>query len=292
MPHAQPPANLLASYDRWRRHAEAAFWVIFFGVQALANSVTAWLDLRRLGTAFEPWEPVTWEFSSNLVVLALVPALLAFERRFPLSWEAWRSNWLKHLAGTLVFSAAHVVLMVLVRKAVYALQGRTYEFGWWPREFAYEYLKDARTYAGILAVVALYRLLLWRLHGEARLLAEPDVGTAIEPVARPERFLVKKLGKEFLLPAAEIEWVQAWGNYVNLHVRGRDHPLRSTLTALLARLDPDRFVRVHRSYVVNLSQVAAIEPQDGGDAQLLLHSGQRIPCSRTYRDALRDKVLT
>jgi DNA-binding LytR/AlgR family response regulator len=136
----------------------------------------------------------------------------------------------------------------------------------------------------------LYRLALWRLKGEARLLTEPDVGAPVEPVARPERFLVKKLGKEFLLSAHEIEWAQAWGNYVNLHVRGRDHPLRSTLSGLESRLDPERFARVHRSYIVNLGQIAAIEPQDGGDADLLLHSGQRIPCSRTYREALRGRL--
>src|SRR5205807_2521248 len=99
-----------------------------------------------------------------------------------------------------------------------------------------------------------------------------------------------KLGKEILLPAGEIEWVQAWGNYVNLHVRGRDHPLRSTLTTLQTRLDAQRFARVHRSYIVNLTQIAAIEPQDGGDADLLLHSGKRIPCSRTYREALREQL--
>jgi DNA-binding LytR/AlgR family response regulator len=173
---------------------------------------------------------------------------------------------------------------------MYRLHGGQYGFGAWPLQLFYEYLKDVRTYAGILAVVALYRLALWRLRGEARLLAEPDVGEAVEPVARPERFLVKKLGKEFLLPAGEIEWVQAWGNYVNLHVRGRDHPLRSTLTSLQSRLDPQQFARVHRSYIVNLAQIAAIEPQDGGDADLLLHSGQRIPCSRTYRDALRERL--
>ena len=104
---------------------------------------------------------------------------------------------------------------------------------------------------------------------------------------RPERFLVRKLGKEFLVAAADIEWLQASGNYVNLHVRGRDYPLRTTMAALEQRLDPARFVRVHRSYMVNLDCVGEIEPLDTGDARIAMRDGTTIPCSRTYRDALR-----
>lgn len=283
-------SSSIERFERWRRPAEVAFWIALFCLNAAANSVTRWVDIQRAHLDIQPWEPWAWEWTSNLAMLALLPAIIAFERRFPLSAGDWRRNWPAHLAFSVAVSVAHVVLMVAARHAIYRLYGGQYDFGRWPRELGYEYLKDIRTYAGILATVALYRLALWRLKGEARLLAEPDVGDPVEPVALPERFLVKKLGKEFLLPAGEIEWVQAWGNYVNLHVRGRDHPLRSTLTSLQTRLDPQRFARVHRSYIVNLGQIAAIEPQDGGDADLLLHSGQRIPCSRTYRDGLRERL--
>lgn len=84
-----------------------------------------------------------------------------------------------------------------------------------------------------------------------------------------------------------VEWLQAAGNYVNLHVRGRDYPLRTTMAAIEAQLDPARFVRVHRSYIVNLNQVGEIEPLDTGDARIRMRDGTPVPCSRTYRDALR-----
>jgi DNA-binding LytR/AlgR family response regulator len=144
-----------------------------------------------------------------------------------------------------------------------------------------------RTYFLIIGVLVLYRL--WRLRqlGEAKLLAAPEDGAPLEPVERPERFLVRKLGKEFLLAAREIEWLQAAGNYVNLHVRGRDYPLRATMTAIEERLDPARFVRVHRSYFVNLDYLTQIEPLDTGDARLHLRDGATIPCSRRYRALLR-----
>src|SRR3546814_10190700 len=74
----------------------------------------------------------------------------------------------------------------------------------------------------------------------------------LEPIERPERFLVRKLNREFLVAAADIEWLQAAGNYVNLRVRGHDYPLRITIAGIEAKLDPARFARIHRSYVANL----------------------------------------
>ena len=112
----------------------------------------------------------------------------------------------------------------------------------------------------------------------------------MEPIERPERFLVRTLGKEFLLPAAEVEWLQAWGNYVNLRVRGHDYPLRSTMAAVEARLDPARFVRVHRSYIMNLDYLQQIEPLDSGDARACMRDGGVVPVSRRYRDNLRKTV--
>ena len=178
--------------------------------------------------------------------------------------------------------------MVALRKLTYTWHGGHYDFGDWPRELSYEYLKDWRTYASILLIVAAYRLLLLRLQGEARLLDAPDDGIEpAEPIERPDRFLVRKLGKEFLVAANDIEFLQASGNYVNLHVRGRDYPLRTTMAAIEPRLDPARFVRVHRSWMVNLDCIAEIEPLDTGDARVLLRDGSTIPCSRTYRASLK-----
>ena len=84
-----------------------------------------------------------------------------------------------------------------------------------------------------------------------------------------------------------VEWLQAAGNYVNLHVRGRDYPLRSTMSAIEAQLDPSRFVRIHRGYIVNLDQVASIEPLDTGDARVHLRDSHVLPCSRRHREQLR-----
>jgi hypothetical protein len=222
------------------------------------------------------------------LVLLLIPFIQAVERRWPFRFDTWRHSLPRHLLASLAFSLMHVAGMVELRKLAYALVGWHYRFGaWWPN-FGYEYLKDIRNYFLIIALICLSRLWLLRKQGEATLLAEPDEGVPVEPVDRPERFLVRKLGKEFLLAAREIEWLQAAGNYVNLHVRGRDYPLRATMAGIEERLDPARFVRVHRSYLVNLDYLAEIEPLDTGDARLHLRDGAKIPCSRRYRAALRE----
>lgn len=266
---------------------EPGFWIAFYCLNAAFNTVTVMLDISRVGLRFAPWEPAVWEWTSNLVMLALVPAVLAFERRFPLYLGVLRQNLPWHFLGSVLFSLAHVVLMVGLRKVLYAMQGAHYDFGNWTLELVYEYLKDVRSYGTVLLIATLYRLLLLRLQGEARLLDAPDDGPAVEPVERPERFLVKKLGKEFLLPAQEIEWLQAWGNYVNLRVRGHDYPLRSTMAAIEERIDPQRFVRVHRSYIVNVAEIVEIEPLEAGDARIRMKDGSQVPCSRRYRDRLR-----
>jgi hypothetical protein len=282
-----PPQTLLARYLHHRRAWEVGLWGAWWLINAVANSIVTSLDLARRQLAYDSWEPWVWELSSAMMMLALLPAVLAFERRFPFHFGTWRKVLPWHVLGSVVFSVVHVFGMVVIRKLVYAAMGERYDFGDVPREMFYEFLKDARTYIGILVIVHFYRLLLLRLQGEARLLTAPDTGPPVEAVERPERFLVRKLGSEFLVPARDIEWLEAAENYVNLHVRGHVYPLRSTMTAISARLDPQSFVRVHRSYIVNLDFLAQIEPLDTGDARLLMKDGSRVPCSRRYRSALR-----
>lgn len=272
-------------FQRWRRPFEVGFWLVLYALNASFNSVTSAID----HAAQPAWQPWSWEWSSALVFLALLPAVIAAERRWPFRFDTWRRSLPLHLLVSVPFSLIHVSGMVALRKLAYVVAGMHYDFGPWWFNFGYEYLKDVRTYFSIIAMLALYRLWQLRMQGEARLLVAPDEGPPVEPVERPERFLVRKLGREFLINAHEVEWLQASGNYVNLHVRGRDYPLRTTMAGIEERLDPVRFVRVHRSYVVNLDYLAEIEPLESGDARLQLRDGAKIPCSRRYRMQLRER---
>ena len=274
-------------YRPWRRTFEAGVLIGLALVNAIAGSATSLMEIRRAGLPFAPWEPVVWESSGNLMWLALFPAVAWLTRRIPLHLDTWRRALPWHVVASVAWSVLHVTGMVAIRKLIYAMQGQHYDFGPWLHWFGYEYLKDVRSYAVMVLAIEGYRFVLRRWQGEASLLSAPDNAPPLEPVERPERFLVRKLGKEFLVAAADVEWLQASGNYVNLHVRGRDYPLRTTMAAIQLQFDPARFVRVHRSYIVNLDAIAQIEPLDTGDASIVLRDGARIPCSRRYRDALR-----
>jgi hypothetical protein len=274
-------------YQRWRRPIEVGFWIALLTLNVVFNSIDARID--HAGQV-APWEPWVWETSSALIMLALLPAVIVAERRWPIRFDTWTRNLPLQVLLSVLFSLIHVGGMIALRKLGYAaIAGWHYDFGGWWINFGYEYLKDVRTYFLIIGVLMLYRLWLLRQQGEAKLLAEPEEGPPVEPVDRPDRFLVRKLGKEFLVNASEIEWLQAAGNYVNLHVRGRDYPLRSTMAGIEARLDPARFLRVHRGYFINLDYLAEIEPLETGDARLRLRDGTTVPCSRRYRAALRER---
>jgi two-component system LytT family response regulator len=90
-----------------------------------------------------------------------------------------------------------------------------------------------------------------------------------------------------LIPVESVEWLEAARNYVRLHVEGRTHLVRASLTALGERLPDDRFVRVHRSAIVNLDAVDRFEPFSHGDWTVYLRSGERVRLSRRYRDRLQ-----
>lgn len=276
--------------DRWRRALEVAFWVVLTLFNGILNTATVLMDERRSDPGFAAWEPAVWEWSSGVMWLAIVPMLVLFTRRFPLHWDTWRRQLPWYLVASAVVSLVHVLGMVALRKLAYSTQGLVYDFGPWSTELLYEYLKDVRSFAAMAATIEVYRFVRRRRQGEASLLDRPDEGEPLEPLERPERFLVRKLGREFLVAAADIEWLQAAGNYVNLRVRGHDYPLRSTIAGIETILDPARFTRIHRSYIVNLDQVASIEPLDTGDARVHLKDGTVLPCSRRQREALRGRA--
>jgi two-component system, LytTR family, response regulator len=106
--------------------------------------------------------------------------------------------------------------------------------------------------------------------------------------ARPERLLVKEDGRTRLVPVDDIDRIEAAGNYVRVHAGGASHLLRESMAALEPKLDPRRFVRVHRSAIVNVARIREIQPWFRGDLVLILRDGARVTLSRTYRERLRE----
>jgi two-component system LytT family response regulator len=123
--------------------------------------------------------------------------------------------------------------------------------------------------------------LLKRLDGGAR-------GGVAGPASpeTPERLTVRTTHGTLLLPVNEIDWIEARGDYVRIHSRGRADLLREAIGRLEARLGPGRFVRVHRSAIVNLAKVREVRTSALGECVAVLENGARCKLSRSGRERL------
>jgi two-component system LytT family response regulator len=96
---------------------------------------------------------------------------------------------------------------------------------------------------------------------------------------------IKAAGRILFLRMDEIDWIEAADNYVRVHTSGGDvHLVRETLNAIQSRLDPGRFLRIHRSTIVNLNRIRELRPWFHGDYVVMLTTGQELTLSRSYRD--------
>ncbi|NOK09096.1 LytR/AlgR family response regulator transcription factor [Corallococcus exercitus] len=118
-----------------------------------------------------------------------------------------------------------------------------------------------------------------------------DAGAAprpVEPLA--DRLLVRVGLRSVLVPVADIEWIEADDYCVTLHADGKAHVLRESLAALEARLDPERFVRIHRSAIVNVECIQEVHRPSPTEQVVVLRSGQRLRVSRSRREHLERRL--
>lgn len=108
---------------------------------------------------------------------------------------------------------------------------------------------------------------------------------------RAARLVVRAGGKTVFLRLDEIEWVEASGNYVRLHANGQSYVLRDSMKNMEAKLDPELFVRIHRSAIVNVDYIRELEPYFHGEYVVILRNGTRLMASRVFSDRL-DRLIT
>ena len=115
------------------------------------------------------------------------------------------------------------------------------------------------------------------------------LGTLSTPAApnHVSRFSVRANGEIYFVRAEDVDWIDAEGNYVALHAAGRRHLVRDTIKSLETRLDPAKFVRVHRSAIINVERLRKLQPYFHGEYVITLQDGTTLTSSRTYSDRLR-----
>lgn len=260
------------------------FWpCILLAGWALLNiallTTTELMEFSREGRRIPIWEPLSWEVTSVAMILVCVWPLAYVIRFLQSRYGLWQQL-LWHLVGMVVFSLVHVGGMVALRKIWYQLAGSEYVFGHIGYEFLYEFRKDAMSYLMLVVVIGGYQFIVRRLQGEASYVSESEESS--QPLT--DRLLVKKLGKEFLITVADIEWIEASGNYANLHLAGKVYPMRITMAKMQQQLPAAQFRRVHRSAIVNIQAIDHLEPTEFGDYLITLKGGAKVGLSRRYRD--------
>lgn len=105
------------------------------------------------------------------------------------------------------------------------------------------------------------------------------------------RVMIKASGRVVLLKVDEIDFIEADGNYVKLHVGRKAHLLREKMHDLEGRLDPAKFVRIHRSVIVNLDRIKEMHPHFNGDYIVVLQDGRQLRLSRTRRENLEARLI-
>jgi two-component system LytT family response regulator len=125
-----------------------------------------------------------------------------------------------------------------------------------------------------------------RLHALEAFLAGARGGTY------PEVFAIRAGERYQVVRVEDIRWIEAEGSYVRLHLLQGDRLMRQSISDLESTLlDPARFVRIHRSAIVNLSRIVAVEPLSRAEYTVILDDGAQVTCSRGYRSQLREKVF-
>ena len=113
-----------------------------------------------------------------------------------------------------------------------------------------------------------------------------EAGRSHPSPASLERFIVKSEGRILFFTTDEIDWIEAASNYVKLYSNGKGHLVRHTMQEMEKKLNPEQFLRIHRSIIVNIKKIRGVQPCNSGEFIVTLVSGKELPSSRGYRDNL------
>lgn len=211
--------------------------------------------------------------AATLLGTSVTPLILTLVRRFPVEGAAvWRNGAIQ-LGAALLLSALLIALSCVLADWLLANEHRPFRTAL-VQEFQHNW--------------SLVGFCIVTLTGFAHTqFARDFLGTGKAPSVRPPGYLsslpLKLRGELVQVQFRDVDWMEAQGNYLALHQGEETHLVRESLGSIEARLDPRRFVRVHRGAIVSLDRVEGITPLGSGDASLRLSNGAELRLSRKYR---------
>lgn len=266
------------SIDWRRRIAESAAWAAAIAFLWTVDTLSKLSVREQTGIGKDDFRLFTDQGTSAAAALLMVPFVIYWLRLFPLNRSQWVPAIIGHTFGSVIFAFGHYSLMVLFRVIVFAMNGMQYS---WASSYAanliVEYQLDIKIYAGIVLIITTYGL--WRR-------SRTPAG---QPAPLPGRIVVQTGTGESIVKLEDIDYLAASRNYVAVHAGSREYLLRNTINNLERQLAGGTFVRTHRGYIVNVDRIREIRAVDSGH-RILLKDGREIPLSRSYRDAIRNRL--
>ncbi len=274
-------------------HAFYIAWLVFALALGFVNATNIIMEHARQNNWLPLWHPLVTEYTGAVSLLILIPLIKWFDEQFPFRHREWKLPLIAHILFTLPFAILHTSLFTLERKLLFPLFDSHYKFGALGFELLYEYRK----------ITVGYTLVVFSLYGYRhylqlrRLLDMPDAhedktnlanlsNESMESLPKKylRRILAQRNDREVILDTHQVNYLEAAGNYVVLHTQAGEYKIRTTLSAIEQQLEPQNFVRVHRSHVVNIEAVKEIQPWFRGDQRIVMSDGAIINLSRRYRD--------
>jgi hypothetical protein len=253
--------------------------ILFIGMAASVLTVILFVNVLNVlhehaesGHPLRFWEPIVWEGSSGIIFLTMSPAILFMARRFWLLTPPRLPKLAAHALAAAVVSLVHVLFVGYARWAVYRALASYYDPYWPLNDWAYEFRKDLLVYSGVVAVYHLWR----------QIRARPSAASG----PKGEVLEVRDGARRHFVPLSEVIWVEAAGNYVELHLGASRLLHRASLSQMEQRLENTGFVRIHRSRLVRREAIAAVESKPTGDFVARLRDGRELAGSRRYRRPL------
>lgn len=263
-----------------RRHVFLMLWCalsVFFLINTTINAISQTTELTRARVHFDPIKPYVLEYSSAVFAIALVPFIAWMLKLAPPGRDL--RGWLRFLAvhapATGVYCLAHVGGFWGLRTLVYPAFGGHYTG---KLDLAYEYPKDLRGYALVLA-------LTWAAGQFAQMWRQADAAKAGR--FGPVLDISDGAGRLIRAPVTDIVATRSAGNYVEFHLAdGRKPLMRTTLAGVEEQLKPHGFLRTHRSWLVNPLRVRGMTAAGSGDWTIELDNGVEALLSRRFPQAL------
>ncbi len=257
----------------------------------LVQSASVYEDRQVLGQSVSYWKAFCWESTSIISVFVLAIPLTGLSVKYPLD-QGKLLNWVLLILCFVPFTFLHVVMMSKAREIWYGLAGWEWKTLECCGHWLYEARKDLMSYVTVNISIYLWQFIVRRVKGEAKLVHQGKEQKQKTRNPTEDRILIKKLGNEYLVNLSEVLWIEASGNYVNLHTLDSVYPMRATMAATEKRFSELNFCRVHRSTIVNMSKVESSKAVESGDYLIKMTNGLELKMSRRYKDAFVEHQLS